>query len=78
MKHPCTRFSSHNLPHENGGATYAIWRHIGSQNPHIAGYISKTRRGTWQIDIATRYHGQRITETASFADAKQMARDLLA
>lgn len=77
-QYPFTRFSSHNIPHENGGAVYAIWRHLGPENCQIKGYISKTRRGTWQVDIASRYHGQRITETPRFSDAKQMARELLA
>ena len=78
MAYPETRFSSHNLPRENGGATYAIWRHLAPDNQYIAGYISKTRRGTWQVDIATRHYGQRIKETRKFADAKLMARELLA
>jgi hypothetical protein len=78
MTYPYTRFSSYNLPRENGGATYAIWRHIGPGNACVKGYISRTRRGAWQIDIASRYHGQRITETARFADAKRMACELLA
>jgi hypothetical protein len=77
MAYPLTRFTSRNLPHENGGATYAVWRHHGPGNCEVKGYISRTRRGTWQIDIATRY-GQRITETPHFSDAKQMVRELLA
>lgn len=78
MRYPCTTFSSYNIPHENGGAVYAIQRRIGPGNSEIKGYISKTRRGTWQVDIASRYYGQRITETRYLADAKQMARELLA
>jgi hypothetical protein len=78
MQYPCTRFTSRNLPRENGGATYAVWRHLASGNGEIKGYISRTRRGTWQVDITSRYHGQRIAETPRFADAKQMARELLA
>jgi len=78
MKYPFTRFLSRNLPREYGGATYAVWRHLGPGNCEIKGYISRTRRGTWQVDIASRYHGQRIAETPRFADAKQMARELLA
>lgn len=78
MSYPYTRFSSNNLPCEHGGCTYAIWRHLGPDNASLVGHISRTRRGTWQVDVATRYYGQRITETIRFADAKQLARELLA
>lgn len=77
-KYPFTRFSSRNLPRENGGATYAIWRYRGPGDAQLVGHINRNRRGMWQVDIATRYYGQRITETAKFADAKHMARELLA
>ena len=78
MTYPKTTFSAHNLPRENGGATYAVWRHIGPGNSALKGHISRTRRGTWQVDLATRYYGQRITETRYLKDAKRMARELLA
>jgi hypothetical protein len=71
-------FSSRNLPRENGGATYAIWK----DSPDgfcIAGYISKTLRKTWQVDlIKTRHASPYIKETPRFADAKRMAREALA
>ena len=81
MMQPVIRFSSYNLPRENGGATYAItWRgeHTG-RLPVTVGYLSRTRRGTWQVDIAGHWAGRPIIkETARFADAKRMARELLA
>lgn len=57
-----------------------VWRHLGPDNQRIVGFIDRkrTRRGPWQIDIATRHYGQRITETRLLADAKQMCRELLA
>lgn len=76
--YPYIHFSSHNLPHENGGATYAIWRFRDPEDCEFKGNISRARRGTWQVDVASRPYGQRIAETARFADAKQMARELLA
>lgn len=78
MKYPRISFSSRNIPRENGGAVYAIIQYRNPQSCQIKGYISKTRWGSWQVDIASRHYGQRITDTKRFADAKQMARDLLA
>jgi hypothetical protein len=77
MPYPFTSFSSRNIPHENGGAVYAVWRYLGPCNGEIKGYISRTRRGTWQVDISSRYHGRRVEETPRFADAKRMACRLL-
>ena len=81
MTQPVIRFSSRNLPRENGGATYAItWRgEYTGRSSATVGYLSRTRRGTWQVDIAGHWAGRPIIkETARFADAKRMARDLLA
>lgn len=63
---------------ENGSPVYAVWRHLAADNASVKGFITKTERGTWQIDLATRCYGQRITETSSFSDAKTMVRELLA
>lgn len=77
-KYPTTSFSSYNIPWENGSAVYAIWRKLAPDNLHVAGYISRTKHKTWQIDLATRHYGQQIKEFVSFKDAKQAAKELLA
>ena len=63
---------------ENDSPIYAVWRHLAADSASVKGFITKTKRGTWQIDLATRCYGQRITETSSFSDAKVMVRELLA
>lgn len=79
-KYPCTNITRYDGPpqYENGSPVYAVWRHLAADSASVKGFITKTRRGTWQIDLATRYYGQRITEVASFTDAKVIARELLA
>jgi hypothetical protein len=77
-KYPYTNITRWNVPLENGSPVYAVWRHLAADSASVKGFITKTKRGTWQIDLATRYYGQRITETDSFTDAKVMARELLA
>ena len=77
-KYPFTNITRLDAPLENGSPVYAVWRHLAADSASVKGFITKTRGGTWQIDLATRYYGQRITETAKFSDAKVMARELLA
>lgn len=79
-KYPFTNITRYDGPpqYENGSPVYAVWRHLATDSASVKGFITKTKRGTWQIDLATRYYGQRITEAASFADAKTMVRELLA
>lgn len=77
MKYPFTKISRWNT-YENGARVYAVWRYLASDNASIMGFIAKTRRGTWQLDLDTRYYGQRITETERLSEAKQMAKELLA
>lgn len=77
-KYPSTNITRWDAPLENGSPVYAVWRHLAADSASVKGFITKTRRGTWQIDLATRYYGQRITETAKFSAAKAMVRELLA
>ena len=77
MKYPYTSISRWDA-YENGSRVYAVWRYIASDNMSIKGFITKTRRGTWQLDLSTRYYGNRITETERLSEAKQMAKELLA
>lgn len=77
MKYPATRFTRSGQK-ENGASVIEIWRSIGPRNESVKGYIAKNLRGMWQVDIATRYYGQRIMECATLSDAKQAARELLA
>ena len=77
MEYPFTNISRLNV-YENGSPVYAVWRHLAPQSASLRGCITKTVRGTWQIDLATRHHGQRITEAKQFVDAKRMCRELLA
>ena len=74
------RFSSHNQIPENGSPVYAIWYDNSETGAHcVAGYINRTRRKSWQIDILAHMKGRAIIkETAKFKDAKQIARELLA
>jgi hypothetical protein len=78
IKYPFTKISFWVAPLENGSPVYAVWRHLAADSASVKGFITKTSRRTWQIDLATRYYGQRIIETAKFSDAKVMARELLA
>lgn len=73
MNYPHLGFTKTSTPQE-----YEVWRHLSPHNTLVVGYINRTKRKTWQIDIATRHYGQRITEIKYFEDAKQMARELLA
>ena len=77
-KYPFTNITRLDAPLENGSPVYAVWRHLAADSASVKGFITKTERGTWQIDLATRCYGQRITEATSFADAKIMVRELLA
>jgi hypothetical protein len=77
-KYPFTKITRWDAPRENGSSVYAVWRHLAADSASVKGFITKTRGGTWQIDLATRYHGQRITAVVRFSDAKVMARELLA
>jgi hypothetical protein len=79
-KYPFTKITRWDGPpqYENGSPVYAVWRHLAADSASVKGFITKTRRETWQIDLATRYYGQRITEAAKLSDAKVMARELLA
>lgn len=76
-KYPYTKISRWNH-YENGSPVYAVWRYLAADNASVRGFITKTKMGAWQLDLATRYYGQRITEVTKFSDAKAMARELLA
>jgi hypothetical protein len=77
-KYPYTKVMHFNDCRENGLPVYAVWRFLAADNASIKGTITKTLRGTWQVDLDTRHYGQRIAETAKFSVAKVMARELLA
>jgi hypothetical protein len=76
--YPHTKISRWSDARENGSPTYAVWRCLTADNTSVKGFITKTTRGTWQLDLATPFYGQRITEVRKLADAKVMARELLA
>jgi hypothetical protein len=76
--YPHTKISRWSHARENGSPVYAVWRCLVADNASVKGFITKTTRGAWQLDLATRHYGQRITETRKLADAKLMARELLA
>lgn len=65
---------------ENGARVYSIlMKNENTERPVTVGFLSKTLRKTWQVDIAAHATGRTvIKETAKFADAKRMARELLA
>jgi hypothetical protein len=76
--YPFVTVRKFNDSHENGSPVYAIWYNHGPRSGYIRGFISKTRQKTWQIDVETRYYGQRIHEVRLFSAAKEMAKELLA
>lgn len=77
MKYPYTSISKVDMEKENGSPVYSIWRHIGPSNCSIKGYIAKTRWGTWQIEMTTRYYAFKDTERPTFKEAKELARSFL-
>ena len=69
------RFSSHNLPRENGASTYAIWNHKSPDDLQMVGTLYKNTRGKWQYNIPML---RKINECEKFEDAKAMVREILA
>lgn len=77
MKYPYTSFSSRNQPRENGGAVYAVWRHLGPRTSEMRGVISKTTYGQWRVFLGSRARVQHEIDVPTFTAAKQLARELL-